>query len=101
MTTPHPKATILVDPGNTLLSKSSFTMDTGSIETLHDGTLGVITLRTPSATLTLFLTAEELREWAQMLTSVADQVGGNGLAKATPQDLSLLTQLARRGRQQQ
>lgn len=99
MTMPHPQAKLLVDAGNTLLGRLPSTLDTGSIET-PDGVLGVLTIRTPTTTLTLFLDAGELTDWKEVLGGLAEQLGGSGpgLARATPQDLSLLTQLARNGR---
>lgn len=95
MTMPHPGARVLVDAGNRLLGKVPATLDTGSIEA-QDGTYGIVTVRTASATLTVFLTAAELREWAQVLEAAASQLAGCALAQATPQDLSLLAQLARK-----
>lgn len=95
---PHPQAPVLVDTGNTLLSRTDFQLSTGSIEA-PGGTLGVLTIRTPSTTLTLFLPGKDVKEWAGMLDDLAAQLDGTGLVKATPQDLSLLAQLAKRGRQ--
>jgi hypothetical protein len=49
--------------------------------------------------LTAFLTAAELKEWSGLLDGLADQLSGTGLVKASPQDLSLLTALARKRKQ--
>jgi hypothetical protein len=98
MTMPHPGARQLVDTGNQLLSKAPVTLDTGSVET-PEAILGVVTFRTASVTLTAFLTAAELKEWSGLLDGLADQLSGTGLVKASPQDLSLLTALARKRKQ--
>lgn len=95
MTMPHPQAPQLVDAGNSLLSKAPFTMSTGSIET-PDGRLGVLTIRTPSVTLTLFGQAQDFRNHAELLSDLAGKLEGNGLVQATPLDLSLLAQLSRK-----
>lgn len=97
MTMPHPQAPQLIDGGNALLNRTPFTMSTGSIET-PDGRLGVLTIRTPSTTLTLFGQAEDFRNHATLLSDLAGKLEGNGLVQATPLDLSLLAQLAKRGK---
>jgi hypothetical protein len=97
MTMPHPQAPVLVDAGNPLLSRTDCQLDTGSIET-PDHTLGVITVRTPSTTLTVFLPAQDVKQWQEALGQLAGQLDSGGLVKASPQDLSLLAQLARKGR---
>lgn len=95
---PHPQAPVLVDPGNPLLGKSSCRLETGAIEAPGE-TLGVITVRTPTTTLTVFLSPADVRNWAGLLDGLARQLSGSGLVQASPQDLGLLTALSRKGGQ--
>lgn len=95
---PHPAAGMLTDAGNPLLDRAAVRLETGSLET-PDGTLGIITIRTPTTTLTVFLPAEDIRSWTGVLAELGDQVNGTSLIRPAPQDVSLLASLARKGRQ--
>lgn len=96
MTMPHPQAQVLVDPGNKLLNQVPAQLDTGTIDT-PDGVFGVLTVRTPSATLTVFLTPADVKNWSEVISGLSDQLAG-GIVRASPLDLSLLTQLSKRGK---
>lgn len=78
-----------IDPANELLMQVPARLDTGSVATPDGRKLGVLTIRTGSTTLTVFLGAEDLRTWAQLLTDVAGQLSGK-LVPASPLDVSLL-----------
>lgn len=91
MTTPN----VLVDQGNPLLAHVPAQLDTGTVELPGEGKVGVMTIRTGSTTLTIMLAAEDLKNWAGVLSGLADQLGGAGLVKATPVDVSTLNQLMR------
>ena len=82
-----------IDSGNPLLQPTQSRIDTGSV-TMPDGTkLGVLTLRTPDTTLSLFLVAEDFRQWSEILAAAADALEGKAkLAVATPGDAALLSQ---------
>lgn len=88
MTSPVPQ---FIDAGNELLAQVPARLDTGTIDVPGAGKLGVLTLRTTSATVTVFLGAEDLRSWGALLTSLAGQVGG--IAMAAPGDLAVLGDL--------
>lgn len=84
----------LVDPANGLLAPGDARMETGSVTLPGGARLGVVTMRTSSATLTVFLGPEDLRQWGEMLTALGSQLGG-AVAPATVADMSLLGQLRR------
>ena len=86
MTTPQPVP--LVDQCNTLLAQIPAQLHTGMLTT-SAGKAGVLTFRTSSATLTVFLTADDLRQWSSILTGLADQMTG-GVVPATAADVAVL-----------
>lgn len=98
MTQP-PQAFAPFDPANPLLAHQPSKLETGSIDTPGGGRLGFVTMRTASTTCTAFATAAEIREWAKLLTGLADNLGGgpggNGLATASALDLRDLRNLRR------
>lgn len=78
----------LIDTGNPLLARVPVDLKTGAVET-PAGKLGVLTLRTSSSTLTLFLSAGDLRDWTRLLTELANQLTG-GIVPATAADVAVL-----------
>lgn len=94
MTQPAPA---LYDAGNPLLAQVQARLDTGTIETTA-GTVGILTVRTPSTTLTVLLSAADLRSWADLVSGLADQVGGGTVVAATPLDIAALKNLRGNGR---
>lgn len=83
MTTPQQ---LLVDVGNARLAQVPVDLHTGTVPT-PAGTVGVATFRTASTTLTVFLSAADLRNWASLLTGLADTVGG-ALVQASAADVA-------------
>lgn len=82
----------LIDAGNSLIAQVPAQLYTGSVTT-PAGKIGVLTIRTSSTTLTVFLEADDLRNWVQLLTSLADQLTG-GLVHASVIDVAVLDQSA-------
>lgn len=91
MTVPRQGAP-LVDQGNPLLGQVPAQMDTGTVDIPGSGTLGVLTIRTTSATVTVMLAPQDLQSWGEILTSLAGKLRG-GLVQATPIDMAALGQL--------
>lgn len=89
MTTPQVP---LFDVGNPLLAQGPVNIQTGAVET-PAGKTGVLTLRTGSTTLTIFLGEGDLRAWAGLLTAAADGLaGGGGLVRASAADVAAVSQ---------
>lgn len=73
--------------GNSLLSQVTARLETGSI-TQPGNTRGVLTIRTASTTLTVILTREDVRKWADVISSLADQLGApRNVQPASLQDI--------------
>jgi hypothetical protein len=87
MTTPIPE---YIDPNNPILATGPARLDTGTITVPQAGKLGVFTVRTPSTTVTVMLSAEDARSWADLFDEVARDLGGTKLQKATPMDVAEL-----------
>lgn len=83
-----PGQPFLVDPGNPLLAMGPARMDAGTMDA-PGGMLGVLTFRTSSATLTMLVSATDLRAWSRALSGLADQLGG-ALVVASPHDVMSL-----------
>jgi hypothetical protein len=94
MTTP-PRP--FVDMANPMLTQVPAQLDTGSVGT-PSGKLGVLTIRTASTTLTVFLTQDDLRTWSGLLTGLADQLGGS-IVVASPLDIAAVRGRRGNGRQ--
>jgi hypothetical protein len=88
MTTPNSMQ--FLDQNNPLLASGPARLDGGTIEFPQVGTLGVLSMRTASATVTAMLTADELHTWARFVDALADQVGGGRLQAATAMDVAAL-----------
>lgn len=88
-----PNTNPLVDPGNGLLSHVPARLDTGTAEIPGTGKMGVMTIRTGSTTLTIMLSAGDLRDWSAILTGLADQLTG-GLVQASPMDVATMSQMS-------
>jgi hypothetical protein len=78
------------DVGNPLLAQGPANLDTGSVSG-PGGKVGVVTIRTASATQTVFIGAADLRNWAALLTGLADQLSG-GLVQASVADVAAVSQ---------
>jgi hypothetical protein len=91
MTQPPPA----YDPANPLFSPAAAgpsRIDTALL-TATDGTkLGLVAIRTTSATVQAVLNGAQLREWADIIGGLADAVGGGKLATATMADVVTLGQ---------
>jgi hypothetical protein len=90
MTTPNS----FLDQGNPLLQPQPVRIDAGSV-TMPDGTvLGVLTFRSPSTTMSAFLSPEEVQQWAEILADAAEKLGAGKkkLTVAGPQEAMLLKQ---------
>lgn len=74
----------LVDTSNPHLAQTPATLTTGSVRT-EQGQLAVFTIRTPSATLTVFLGQQDADTWAKAFRKQADSL--SGLAVASPSGL--------------
>jgi len=91
MTTPPPP---LYDTGNTMIAPVPVQLHTGDISG-PAGKLGVVTIRTATTTLTVFLQPGELREWSQMLAGLADSMA-SGLTVASAADVMAFQKLPRK-----
>ena len=60
-----------LDIRNTLLGRVPALLETGSV-TAPQGTLGIVTIRTASTTMTVLVTRDELADWIRVLQ---DQLG--------------------------
>jgi hypothetical protein len=69
----------VVDEANTLLAPGPAQLFTGV-----SGALGVLTVRTPTTTLTLQLPKADILAWAGLIRELGDSLGGSGLLVATP-----------------
>ncbi len=87
MTTPQD---IPADVGNTLLSQGPAQLHTGSVKA-GIKKFGVVTVRTASTTLTVFLDADNLRQWANLLNGLAEEVNRN-LVTASSADVAAVVQ---------
>lgn len=88
-----------LDVNNPLVSGGPARIDTGIIAHPEAGNLGVLTLRTGSATVTVLLNANDLDSWADHIKSLATSLrGGPKLAAATMGDVAALETVQRRTR---
>ncbi len=71
------------DQGNPLLAETPSQMTTVLLDTPAGQRLA-LTIRTPSATMTVLLAGKNAREWAAMLTRTADTMSASGLIVAGP-----------------
>lgn len=79
-----------LDPHNPLLASGPARLDAGTIELPGVGRLGVLTVRTPSTTVTVMLSAEDVATWTDLLAKVRDDLGGKKLVAATPMEVAAL-----------
>jgi hypothetical protein len=69
-----------VDVANTLLAPGPATLTTGI-----NGQMGLITIRTPTTTLTVQLPKADMLSWGKMITELGEQMtGGSPLLVAAP-----------------
>jgi hypothetical protein len=71
----------LLDEGNKLLGELPAQLTTDVISTTAGRRL-VLTIRTPTTTLTVFLGAADAKNWARQLSAVAGTVSDSGLITA-------------------
>lgn len=84
MTTPNQVPPYL-DPSNPLLATGPSRLDVGTVDLPETGKLGIFTVRTPSTTLTVMLSAEDLRTWAGIMNTTADQLESS-LSQVAPEE---------------
>lgn len=76
-----------VDPGNQLLAPVPAQLTTAVVNT-PDGQRAVMTVRTPSATVTVFLERDDVRAWGAKLSACADDMTGLTIVRGgTPSGL--------------
>jgi hypothetical protein len=78
MTIPQPSAPPPLDPGNALLAETGAQLSTALVQT-PAGQRMVLTVRTSSATLSVFLQAGDAKTWAAQISKVAGQMSTAGL----------------------
>lgn len=82
----------LVDIGNMLLAPGPAELHTGYRDDASGRKIGILTIRTPSTTLTCQLDATGLRKWGSLLNSLADQLSGSGIVVANASDVAVVSQ---------
>lgn len=90
MTTPPEPLGPVTDTGNDLLAPTQAKLHTGTAQATDGSTLGVVTIRTTSATVTAFLTAADVGAWADVLNGLRAQLGATSLVVPAPGDLAAL-----------
>jgi hypothetical protein len=100
-TPPEPPAPV-TDLGNDLIAPVLAKLHVGTAQASDGSTLGVVTVRTTSATVTAFLNAADVKAWADVLNGLAAQLGATSLVVPAPVDLRALSNgldtLKRQGR---
>jgi hypothetical protein len=81
MTTPPPPP---VDTGNILLAVTPAHLTLSPVEIPAEGQRIAFTIRTQSATVTVFLTKQDADNWAAVIKQHADALSGSGLIIAGP-----------------
>lgn len=77
MSTPAPQ---FIDAANPLLAQVPTRMDSGTIDIPGSGKVAIVTIRTASTTLSVIMSAEELRTWSDILSRLAASMpGGSGI----------------------
>jgi hypothetical protein len=101
MTAPEPPEPV-TDTGNALLAPGPAKLHTGTAQATDGTTLGVVTIRTASATVTGFLMRDDVKAWADVLNGLHAQMGAGNLVVPAPGDLRNLANgisaLKRQGR---
>jgi hypothetical protein len=69
---------VLIDTGNPLLGPCASQLSAGLMQTAA-GQTGLMTVRTPSTTLTVEVTREQALGWSRILASLAGQLSDSGL----------------------
>lgn len=100
MTSPDPSQMCFLDVHNPLIGGGPARIDTGIIQHPDAGKMGVLTVRTSSATVTVLMGDSDLDNWADHIHQLADALrGGPKLAAATMGDVAALdTTMQRRTR---
>jgi hypothetical protein len=102
MSTPPEPPGPVTDAGNELLAPVLAKLHAGTVQASDGTTLGVVTIRTTSATVTAFLNASDVKAWADVLNGLAAQMGATSLVVPAPLDLAALqnglSTLKRQGR---
>jgi hypothetical protein len=95
MTGPLPP---VADEANDLLAPAPAKLATGMSPRPGGGMIGVVTVRTTSATVTVFLQPGEVKEWADLLNGLHAQMGAGGLVIPAPGAAAQLDAMARGAR---
>jgi hypothetical protein len=69
----------LADPGNVLLAPGPQELTTGKLPQTPDGPKVVLTIRTPTTTLTVMLGKADAITWGRKITGEAEGMSGAGL----------------------
>jgi hypothetical protein len=77
MTSPDPNQMRFLDINNPLCAGGPARIDSGIIGT-EQGKMGVLTVRTASTTLTVVMNTDDLRNWAEHISNLADAMDGGG-----------------------
>lgn len=88
---PDPNQMRFLDVNNPLVGGGPARIDSGIIQS-EQGKMGVLTVRTVSATVTVVMSCEDLRNWADHINNLADHMDGSGtkLVPATMGDVVAL-----------
>src|ERR1700729_1307910 len=101
MTMPQQNNMQFLDTNNPLVGGGPARIDTGIIQHPESGQMGVLTVRTPSTTLTVVMSPEDLRNWANHTNGLAeamDKGGGTKLVPAGMGDVAAMDAMRRAGR---
>lgn len=79
-----------LDPNNPLLATGPARLDTGSLTLPGLGELGVITVRTSSATQTVMLGLDDLHDWRKLIDQLDDSLSGKKIKPATAVEVAKL-----------
>lgn len=90
MTMPQNPAQFL-DQNNPLIATGPSRLDLGIISHPQSGKIGVVTVRTSSATVHSFMNAEEIGQWVDLLSGLKEALGGGTkLQPATMGDVAAM-----------
>lgn len=81
-----------LDTGNPLLAQVPVRLECGTVTGQGTAATGVLTLRSATTTMSVLLSADDLRKWAKIISDLSESLGGSGpgLIKATAADISSL-----------
>ena len=73
-----------LDINNPLVAGGPARIDSGIITHADAGQMGVLTIRTPSTTVTVVMSPEDLRSWADHINNLAEHLDKGGGTKLIP-----------------